>query len=308
MHTPTVKKSPAAKCRSRSRRPHPIDATLSEAYAAFQAGNLELAAKLYNSARVIDPARRDTLLGLGAVALKRGDLPRAYEFYAEVLKRNPDDPVASAAIFNMTEAEGEGGAARLRLLLDGHADAAYLHAALGNWYARRQRWPDAQQAYFDAARLDGANPDYVFNLAVSLTTWARAVRRPLTMKRVWPCAPSAARASTHKPHRRASARCPRRRRPRHGSPKRSLRIGELLVQKGVVSSDQIRIALTEQRKNRDHLGRILVRLGFATEAIILDVLGGALGQQKAQLSQVVVDWQPSASFPRTWRGAFISCR
>jgi len=153
---------------SRSRRPHPIDATLSEAYAAFQAGNLELAAKLYNSARVIDPARRDTLLGLGAVALKRGDLPRAYEFYAEVLKRNPDDPVASAAIFNMTEAEGEGGAARLRLLLDGHADAAYLHAALGNWYARRQRWPDAQQAYFDAARLDGANPDYVFNLAVSL--------------------------------------------------------------------------------------------------------------------------------------------
>ena len=153
---------------SRSRRPNRIDVTLSEAYAAFQAGNLELAAKLYNSARVIDPARRDTLLGLGAVALKRGDLPRAYDFYAEVLKRNPDDPVASAAIFNMTEAEGEGGAARLRLLLDGHADAAYLHAALGNWYARRQRWPDAQQAYFDAARLDGANPDYAFNLAVSL--------------------------------------------------------------------------------------------------------------------------------------------
>ena len=29
----------------------------------------------------------------------------------------------------------------------------------------------------------------------------------------------------------------------------TLRIGELLVQKGVVSPDQIRIALTEQRKN-----------------------------------------------------------
>lgn len=53
------------------------------------------------------------------------------------------------------------------------------------------------------------------------------------------------------------------------APKASQRIGELLVQKGVVSPDQIRIALTEQRKNRDHLGKILVRFGFATEAIRL---------------------------------------
>ena len=81
-------------------------------------------------------------------------------------------------------------------------------------------------------------------------------------------------------------------------PKISLRIGELLVEKGVVSSDQIRIALTEQAKNRDHLGKILVRLGFATEAIILDVLGGALGQQKALLSQVVVDSEAIRLIPK----------
>ena len=153
---------------SRTPQPNRTDAALNKAYTAFQAGDLDTAAKLYNGARIADPERRDTLLGLGAVALKRGDLPRAYDYYATVLKRHPDDPVARAALFNMTEAEGEGGAARLRLLLDGHADAAYIHAALGNWYARRQRWADAQQAYFDAARLDGAQPDYAFNLAVSL--------------------------------------------------------------------------------------------------------------------------------------------
>ena len=82
------------------------------------------------------------------------------------------------------------------------------------------------------------------------------------------------------------------------SSKRAQRIGELLVQKGVVSQDQIRIALTEQRKNREHLGKILVRLGFATEAIILDVLGGALGQQKAQLSKVVVDSEAIKLIPK----------
>ena len=77
-----------------------------------------------------------------------------------------------------------------------------------------------------------------------------------------------------------------------------MRIGELLVQKGVVSPDQVRIALTEQKKNRDHLGKILVRLGFATEAIILDVLGGALGQQKADLSKVVVDSEAIKLIPK----------
>ena len=80
--------------------------------------------------------------------------------------------------------------------------------------------------------------------------------------------------------------------------KKNLRIGELLVHKGVVSPDQVRIALIEQRTNRDHLGKILVRLGFATEAVILDVLGGALGQQKADLSKVVVDGDAIRMIPK----------
>ena len=34
--------------------------------------------------------------------------------------------------------------------------------------AGRRRWTEAQQAYFEAFRIDSANPDYLFNLAVSL--------------------------------------------------------------------------------------------------------------------------------------------
>ncbi len=71
--------------------------------------------------------------------------------------------------------------------------------------------------------------------------------------------------------------------------RKTLRIGELLVKRGVVTPDQIRIALTEQKKSKDHLGKILVRLGFATEAIIRDVIGGALGQRSVDLSRLVVD-------------------
>jgi len=67
------------------------------------------------------------------------------------------------------------------------------------------------------------------------------------------------------------------------------RIGELLVSQGVVTSDQVHIALTEQKKSHEHLGRILVDLGFASEAIIRDVLGGALDQESIDLERLVVD-------------------
>ena len=63
-----------------------------------------------------------------------------------------------------------------------------------------------------------------------------------------------------------------------GTHKKALRIGEILVKQGVTTSDQIEIALTEQKKSDELLGKILVRLGFATESIIRDVIGGAIGQ------------------------------
>jgi uncharacterized protein HemY len=47
-------------------------------------------------------------------------------------------------------------------------DQPFLHFALGNVYAGQSRWPEAQRAYFKAYSGDPENPDYLFNLAVSL--------------------------------------------------------------------------------------------------------------------------------------------
>ncbi|MGB5011473.1 MAG: tetratricopeptide repeat protein, partial [Candidatus Dechloromonas phosphoritropha] len=38
----------------------------------------------------------------------------------------------------------------------------------GNLYSRQNRWSEAQQVYFNAVAADPDNPDYLFNLAVSL--------------------------------------------------------------------------------------------------------------------------------------------
>ena len=76
------------------------------------------------------------------------------------------------------------------------------------------------------------------------------------------------------------------------------RIGELLVAKGVVSEDQIRIALTEQKRRHEPLGRILVRLGFATDGVIRDVLAGALGFESVDLSKALIDGGAVKRVPR----------
>jgi predicted Zn-dependent protease len=57
---------------------------------------------------------------------------------------------------------------RLKGLIGQQPDAHFAHFALGNVYAAQERWPEAQQAYFRAYAGDSGNPDYQFNLAVSL--------------------------------------------------------------------------------------------------------------------------------------------
>lgn len=74
-----------------------------------------------------------------------------------------------------------------------------------------------------------------------------------------------------------------------GEQRRKLRLGELLVQQGLITPDQLRIALTEQKDRNIPIGRQLVRLGFVTEAVIRDIMAHTIGQESVDLSHVVAD-------------------
>ncbi len=67
------------------------------------------------------------------------------------------------------------------------------------------------------------------------------------------------------------------------------RLGDVLLDQGLISQDQIRIALTEQKRTGDPLGKLFVSLGFVTESVIKDILGEASGQTSIDISKVVVD-------------------
>ncbi|MBI2969372.1 MAG: tetratricopeptide repeat protein [Gammaproteobacteria bacterium] len=154
---------------SRRRSPSNEGVTIQRAYAAYQAGDLA-GAKAYYSA-VLDrfPDNTDALLGLGAVAVRENDAPRALEFYARVLRTDPRNKTATAVLIGLhREADLVASESALKSMIHDSPEHPFLYFTLGNVYAAQQRWPESQQAFFDAYRYDSSNPDYAFNLAVSL--------------------------------------------------------------------------------------------------------------------------------------------
>ncbi len=77
-----------------------------------------------------------------------------------------------------------------------------------------------------------------------------------------------------------------------------LPLGELLVSKGLITRDQLRIALLEQRHTGKQLGRILRSLGFISEAVLREALSENLGHTSVDLSKVVADSAAIALIPK----------
>ena len=150
-------------------RPEP-DANLARGHNSLQRGETELARRDFEQALQRDPNNTDALLALAAIAHRQGRPADAEHLRQRALVANPSDPAAQAAALNgpSAEADPQTTESRLKTLLSSQPDSAPLNFALGNLYSRQSRWAEAQQVYFNAVAADGDNPDYLFNLAVSL--------------------------------------------------------------------------------------------------------------------------------------------
>ncbi len=176
--TPAVEQQPVNLISfTRRETPTGIDPDLQRAYQAFQRDDLTAAQALYQQVLVESPRQRDALLGLAAIAVRNGEAALAMELYSRLLARDPSDSVAQAGLLGIIP----GGSAEqqeraLRRLIEQQPEVAPVIYALGNFYAAQGRWNEAQRSYFDALQqaksdaLQGVpvNPDYAFNLAVSL--------------------------------------------------------------------------------------------------------------------------------------------
>jgi len=81
-------------------------------------------------------------------------------------------------------------------------------------------------------------------------------------------------------------------RPTVAGPAKSNRrapLGQLLIARGLITEDQLRIALIEQGIRKQPIGKVLVALGFLSEAMLRDALAADLGTEQVDLSRVVPD-------------------
>lgn len=146
-----------------------LDPALEQGYSALQKGELTDAKSAYETVLKNDPNNIDALNGLALSHLRSGHLDKAHPLLQRSLEIDPRNGFTLAALAGLkSHDDSEQTESRLKTAVADQPEAPYVYFSLGNFYARQHRWGDAQHSYFQAMARDPENPDYLFNLAVSL--------------------------------------------------------------------------------------------------------------------------------------------
>jgi Flp pilus assembly protein TadD len=142
---------------------------MDSAYAAYQSGNSVEAARLYREVLKADATQRDAWLGLAVIAHANNQLEPAMDAYRRVLRLEPQNATALAGVSSLSRAAGEPQQeSRLRELLARSPQEADLNHALALVLSGEQRWSEAQPLFFKAHALAPREPQFAYNLAVTL--------------------------------------------------------------------------------------------------------------------------------------------
>ena len=167
---PPVAEAEPAAALAASRPAPQVHPRIEAGYAAYQANDLASAQREYEQALAEEPSSRDALLGLAALDVRAGRFESAEARYLRLLQADPRDAYAQSALVALRGGRQDPQVAesRVKSLLAANPGAHVLNFTLGNQFAQQGRWAEAQQQFFKAASAEPDNPDFVYNLAVSL--------------------------------------------------------------------------------------------------------------------------------------------
>ncbi len=139
----------------------------------------DAAGAAYRQHLAAHPHDEVALLTLATIAELQGQLSEADYWRRRAQQASPLSPPVQASLLgseaNFLHAPTVTES-RLKGQLEKHPDAAPLHFALGNLKLAQNEWREAEAAFLAALAVDRKNPDYLFNLAISLDH-QRASRR-----------------------------------------------------------------------------------------------------------------------------------
>jgi tetratricopeptide (TPR) repeat protein len=144
------------------------DLWLREAYNAYKSGDSSRAMTLYNQVLEIDPSNRNALLARAAIYVQNNNSNAAIKDYQTLLLRNPKDSLAMTSLITVANLSPQETESQLKLMIRDEPDSPHLNFALANAYGVQNRWQEAQGYYFKALENNPGDPNYAYNLAVSL--------------------------------------------------------------------------------------------------------------------------------------------
>ncbi len=144
---------------------------LDEAKSHYDSGDLDGAEQTFRKILAEVPNNLNAMKGLAMVASESGRYRLSASIYLKVLELSPNDPVAISELISIHAVQPNSRLTKERLRsLIGRVPSqdGRVFFALGNLSAGEQDWHGAQASYFRALSAEPSNPDYAYNLAVSL--------------------------------------------------------------------------------------------------------------------------------------------
>ena len=77
----------------------------------------------------------------------------------------------------------------------------------------------------------------------------------------------------------------------------ALRLGDILLEKKVITPEQLKLAISEQQRTGEMLGQILIKMGLVTEKNMLQILAGQQGIPFVDLKETKIDEKVIKSVP-----------
>lgn len=144
------------------------DKLLKDAYAAYQRGDNNTALEKYNRVLADDPQNRNALLARAAINVQNDKSADAIKDYQTLLIANPKDSLAMSSLISVASISPTKSESQLKGMIRDEPTSPHLNFALANVYGAQNRWQEAQDLYFKALENNPNDPNYAYNLAVSL--------------------------------------------------------------------------------------------------------------------------------------------
>lgn len=141
-----------------------------QAYQAYQNGDIVKAKHLYEDALAEDPNNINAMFGLAAIAVRSHQNGAATELYQAILRQSPSNLEAQKALVSLENRQKvtDANLDKLKNLAMQMPKDPQVQFAIGNHYAQKKDWLDAQKHFFKAYELSPNSPVIALNLAISL--------------------------------------------------------------------------------------------------------------------------------------------